>query len=105
MEDYTVTILQGATAKPDIHEELATTEKTTNKFDFKLYPNPVKGETVYLSDLEGSISYRIYTMAGQQVANGNTETNSINVGTLKSGIYIIEVSNGISVGPKCFIKN
>lgn len=105
VEDYTVTILQGATAKPDIYEELATTEKTTNKFDFKLYPNPVKGETVYLSDLEGSISYRIYTMAGQQVANGNTETNSINVGTLKSGIYIIEVSNGISVGSKRFIKN
>jgi len=40
----------------------------------------------------------------QQIANGNTDNNSVNVGTLKPGSYIIEVSDSKSIGTKRFIK-
>ncbi|WP_051269841.1 reprolysin-like metallopeptidase [Flavobacterium suncheonense] len=103
VEDYTVNLLPGTTAKTEVKESVETNENLS-KLDFKLYPNPVKGDILNLSNLDGTISYRIYSMTGQQIANGNTETNSINVSALKSGIYIIEVTDGMTVASKRFIK-
>ncbi|WP_442787762.1 reprolysin-like metallopeptidase [Flavobacterium suncheonense] len=103
VEDYTVNLLPGTTAKTEVKESVETNENLS-KLDFKLYPNPVKGDILNLSNLDGTISYRIYSMTGQQIANGNTETNSINVSALKSGIYTIEVTDGMTVASKRFIK-
>ena len=69
-----------------------------------MYPNPVKGETLYFTDIEGNASYRIFNLMGQQIANGYTDNNSVNVSTLKPGSYIIEVSDNASAGSKRFIK-
>jgi hypothetical protein len=128
VEDYTVNIVTGTTAKPETdnetidesivesnnetidesNNETVDASVTVNKEDsgisFKLYPNPVKDETLYFSGMENSSSYRIFNLMGQQIANGNTYNNSVNVGALATGIYIIQVSDGKSIGTKRFIK-
>ncbi|CAM3579468.1 hypothetical protein FSS13T_23950 [Flavobacterium saliperosum S13] len=106
VEDYSINIVAASTAKEDNDalNDSVTVKQEVNKLSFKVYPNPVKDGTLYFTDVESSASYRIYNLMGQQVKNGNTDNNSINVSTLKSGIYIIDISDGTSVGSKRFIK-
>ena len=113
VEDYTINITSGITrnSNPDLtSEEIKNSniepEQTTEvtKLDFKLYPNPVKGDVVNFTGMENTTSYRIYNQMGQQVASGYIEDNLVNVGTLNPAIYIIEVTDGKSVGTKRFIK-
>nr|WP_284698697.1 GEVED domain-containing protein [Flavobacterium lacisediminis] len=102
VEDYTINITS-VVAKNSEEVIIETTEVT--KLDFKLYPNPVKGDMINFSEMENTAtSYRIYNQMGQQVANGYIENNSVNVGSLMPAIYIIEVADGKSVGTKRFIK-
>ena len=94
VEDYTVNIT--ATAR---FEDNATTALT-----FNLYPNPVKGDVLNISNLETESSYRIFNMMGQELGKGKIENNNVFVGSLKAGAYLIEVSNGTSTATKRFIK-
>ena len=111
VEDYTINITSGVTKmsqENSFSEEIKNTEvetTETTKIEFKLYPNPVKGDVVNFTGMENTTTtYRIYNQMGQQVATGNIENNSVNVGTLNPAIYIIEVTDGKSVGTKRFIK-
>jgi chitodextrinase len=108
VEDYTINITSIHTRNS---EEVTSTKVDTNevteitKLDFKLYPNPVKGDNIYFSGMENNNStYRIFNQMGQQVASGNVDNNTINVSNLMSAIYIIEVTDGKSAGTKRFIK-
>jgi chitodextrinase len=107
VEDYTVAIA-GTTVKFETDnaaaEDSIQTKEETGKLSFKLYPNPVKGETLHFTTIENSASYSIYNLMGQQIKNGTTDNNTVNVSTLTPGIYIIEISDGISVGSNRFIK-
>ena len=109
VEDYTINIVTNTTRNAD--EVTTTKEETTEtneiaKIDFKLYPNPVKGDIVYFSGIENenATSYRIYNLMGQQVADGLIENNAVNVSALMPAIYIIEVTDGNSAASKRFIK-
>ncbi|TDR18239.1 putative secreted protein (Por secretion system target) [Flavobacterium cheniae] len=109
VEDYTINIVTNTTRSAD--EVTTTKEETTEineiaKINFKLYPNPVKGDIVYFSGIENenATSYRIYNLMGQQVADGLIENNAVNVSALMPAIYIIEVTDGNSAVSKRFIK-
>ena len=109
VEDYTINIVTNTTRSTD--QVTTTKEETTEtneiaKIDFKLYPNPVKGDIVYFSGIENEnpTSYRIYNLMGQQVADGLIENNAVNVSALMPAIYIIEVTDGNSAASKRFIK-
>ncbi len=114
VEDYNVNIITGATSKigddnesqigAETTDNLSAEKQEVSKLTFKLYPNPVKGGTLNFSGIDNSTSYRIFNLTGFQVASGNTDNSSINVGNLKPGIYIIEVSDGTSAGSNRFIK-
>ncbi|WP_333808812.1 reprolysin-like metallopeptidase [Flavobacterium sp.] len=106
VEDYTINITSLiAKDNNDFTTNVENNPKPeVTKLDFKLYPNPVKNDIVYLTEIENTSSYRIYNQMGQQIANGYIENNSVNVGTLMPAIYIIEITNGNSVGTKRFIK-
>ena len=93
VEDYTVNIT--STARFD---------ETSSKISFNLYPNPVKGDILNISNLETTSTYRIFNMMGQELGSGKIENDSIYVGSLKTGTFLIEVSNGISTTTKRFIK-
>ena len=94
VEDYTVNIT--ATARFD--------EENSAKISFNLYPNPVKGDVLNISNLESPSTYRIFNMMGQELGNGKIENDAIYVGGLKTGTFLIEVSNGTSTSIKRFIK-
>jgi len=96
VEDYTVNI--SLTAKMD---ETASNTAIT----FTLYPNPVNGNVLNIANLEQASDYRIFNMMGQELGNGRIENEgTINVGTLTSGTYLIEVSNENGKTTKRFIK-
>lgn len=94
VEDYTVNIT--ATARID--------ENTTASASFNLYPNPVKGDVLNISNLESPSTYKIYNMMGQELGSGKIENDAIYVGSLKTGTFLIEISNGTSTATKRFIK-
>ena len=94
VEDYTVNIT--ATARID--------ETSSAKISFNLYPNPVKGDILKIANLESPSTYRIYNMMGQEIGSGKIENESIYVGSLKVGTFLLEVSNGTSTTTKRFIK-
>ena len=94
VEDYTVNIT--ATGRID--------ETSTARISFNLYPNPVKGDVLNIANLESPSTYRIFNMMGQELGRGKIENESIYVGSLKTGTFLIEVSNGTSTATKRFIK-
>jgi chitodextrinase len=93
VEDYTVNI--SLTARDVVNNPTLS---------FNLYPNPVKGDMLNISNLETPSTYRIFNMMGQELGSGKIENESIYVGSLKSGTFLIEVSNGTSTSTKRFIK-
>ena len=94
VEDYTVNIT--STARID--------ETSPVKISFNLYPNPVKGDVLNISNIESPSAYTIYNMMGQELGSGKIENDAVYVGSLKSGTFLIEVSNGTTSTTKRFIK-
>jgi chitodextrinase len=95
VEDYTVNITSTARQEDEVSK---------NQISFNLYPNPVKGDVLNIDNLEADSSYRIYNMMGQELGNGKIENESISVGNLAAGTYLIEVSNVNGSTTKRFIK-
>ena len=62
-----------------------------------MYPNPTTTQlNIDLKNVTANASLAIYNTLGQSVLNVSnlTETNSINVSTLTSGVYFVTVTNG-----------
>jgi chitodextrinase len=94
VEDYTVNI--SLTAKIET--------SSNNTISFNLYPNPVNGDVLNISNLDVDSSYTIYNMMGQELGKGKIENESVYVGSLSAGTYLIEVSNANGATSKRFIK-
>ncbi|WP_395054286.1 reprolysin-like metallopeptidase [Flavobacterium sp.] len=94
VEDYTVNITSVAKMN----------ESSNNAISFNLYPNPVNGDVLNISNLEVDSNYRIYNLMGQELGKGKIENKSVNVGSLSSGTYLIEVSNQNGATSKRFVK-
>ncbi len=74
-----------------------------NTFNMKMYPNPVRDILhVETTGIENA-SYRIVNMLGQTVLRGSY-INQIEVGTLNSGMYFLEVNTGKKSVSQKFIK-
>ena len=72
--------------------------------DFTIYPNPVKGNTLYVKTLSGQEStYRVINMIGQTIMKGAL-SKELDVTNLKAGMYFIEVHDGEETTTKKFIK-
>lgn len=93
VEDYTINVTSSA-------KEIDATTPLT----FSLYPNPVKGDVLNISDFEGEASFRIFSAVGQELGNGKVVNNTINVGDLATGTYMIEVTTANGTNMKRFIK-
>ena len=78
VEDYTVNIT--ATAR---QEENTTAEVL-------VYPNPVEGNFLTVSESAAAANYHIYNVVGQEIAAGKVENNEIYVGNITAGTYLIE---------------
>jgi len=80
-------------------------EGFNSEVDFIIYPNPVNGSVlnVELHD-DVNATYRVLNMLGQTILTGNLENKSINVGSLESAVYFIEVNDGEETMVRKFIK-
>ena len=73
--------------------------------DFKLYPNPVKGNILNIELPEGDkFTYRIIDIMGKTIMNGSSE-GIINIDRLDAGIYMIEINDGEDIMMKRFVRN
>jgi chitodextrinase len=95
VEDYTINI--STTAR----QEETVAAKT---FEFTLYPNPVSGSILNVSDLKESSTYKMYNMVGQELGKGAVINNEISVDRLATGTYLLEISNKNGTLTKRFIK-
>lgn len=102
VEDYSINITaSGAIVNQEIAAGLVETNETAR---FALYPNPVVDElNVSLADNTG-YTFRITNTLGQQVSSGELSGNPIDVRTLKTGLYVIELNNGAKRIVKKFAK-
>jgi hypothetical protein len=71
----------------------------------KLYPNPATSELNFYLENESTVSVIISDVLGKVVLAETTQTNSVSVDKLKSGIYFVTVKtkNGAEAKVK-FIK-
>lgn len=61
----------------------------------KLYPNPAYGETVQIvSDDNGPKVVTVYDVFGKIVLTDKIYHNSLNIRSLNSGIYMLQIRNG-----------
>ncbi|MFM7018556.1 T9SS type A sorting domain-containing protein [Flavobacterium sp.] len=72
----------------------------------KVYPNPVSNGTLFIeSDLNSDKNVAIFDVLGKQVFNATTSNNAINVSQLKTGIYMVRITEeGNTVTKKLVIK-
>jgi hypothetical protein len=58
-----------------------------------MYPNPVSKGTLYItSNSSEAKSVLVYDILGKQVLNSKTSNNAVNVSSLKSGSYIVKIT-------------
>ncbi len=74
--------------------------------DFSVYPNPSSNGLVHIKSNTGdAMSVTIFDVLGKQVMNQTVSNNRLNVASLKSGIYIMKISqDNATVTKKLVIK-
>lgn len=77
-------------------EEVTAIDPTLIKQSIKLFPNPVNNGslTVELSETLGQVEVKLMTLTGTTLQSTTTlGTTTLKVGGMKSGIYILQLSN------------
>jgi chitodextrinase len=95
VEDYTINITSAA-------KEIETTETTV--MTVSLYPNPVTGGQLNVSNVKDGTDFRVVNTLGQQVAKGKIANGMINVSSINTGTYLLEVNVEGQTIVKRFIK-
>ncbi len=72
--------------------------------ELSVYPNPLKGNILYIKSNTINIDFTIVNMLGQQVAKGNTTNKSLDVRDLESGMYLIQFNVNNTIETRKFIK-
>ena len=69
--------------------------KDFNSLEVKLYPNPSNtGEVTITSANSADISVSVFDVLGKQFKNETFSNNTLNVSNLRSGIYILRITQG-----------
>ncbi len=88
----------GDLGTPGAINDFTLSTESLNKVSFKMYPNPATGSTLFIKSSNGdSMNITIYSTLGQQVINKKNVSSSINISSLESGIYIVQIRQGTSL--------
>lgn len=75
---------------------------------FSIYPNPSKNGIVNIKNTTGTL-INIYNMLGQKVftskVNSSFSVQTLNLSTLQSGLYLVQISDGTNTSVKKLILN
>jgi len=97
VEDYTINIGSKSSARE-------TKQVLVDGDDLVLYPNPVKGNVLYIKNsIYKNKAFTIKNNAGQKVRQGKLTNNQLNINQLPAGMYILEVDTGNKLVRKKFI--
>jgi len=66
--------------------------KDNNEPTFKVYPNPAK-DLVYIAGTEGMANVTMFDVQGRVVKLVSTQSNTIQVSDLPTGMYIVRIEN------------
>lgn len=80
---------------------------SNNQLKIGVYPNPAQHE-LYVTGWDYSstpMNYQISSIEGKQVANGVVSERPIELGTLKSGVYLLRLSNSKGSSILKIVKN
>jgi chitodextrinase len=78
-------------------------DATANLNDIRMYPNPLKGDILSLSVVTSG-EYRILNSLGQQILSGKIDNGTVSVGTITTGVYLLELNTNGQTVIKRFIK-
>ena len=81
-------------------------ENETILESFKMYPNPLKGNNLFIKTGQNS-TIKIYNVLGKLILSDivNSNKNKVDVSSLQKGIYLIKVTSGNSTTTKKLIKS
>lgn len=106
--------IRGASWKGDIAIDdifIKTIHTAITDETFKVYPNPVKSDMLFVKtnnnseeDSEKETSFQISNLVGQKFLSGTVTSQPINVSSLSSGTYLLTLTNGHSKVVKKIIK-
>jgi len=73
---------------------------------YRLFPNPVKDQLMISSDGTKQLNLEIYSITGTKVYSENISglENSINVGKLSKGLYLVKLNDGVNIYTARVIK-
>jgi surface protein len=80
-----------------------STEDYLNSESITIFPNPTN-DFLMINGIENSVNISIYNLLGAKVI-AKSNTDKIDVSELSKGVYIINISDGVSQTNKKFIKN
>jgi len=80
--------------------------KDVKQSNFKVYPNPVKGNYLYIETSE-NLNVEVFDVLGKQVltAKVNSDVQNINISALKNGVYLLRLNSENGSMTKKLIKN
>ncbi|CAM3822165.1 MULTISPECIES: M4 family metallopeptidase [Flavobacterium] len=87
-----------------IVSNLSTITEVQETISFSMYPNPVKGDYLNVISNDGMKDYKVYNLVGQLVLQGQIKNDQVNVSSLNSGVYVIELNTYKEKITKKFIK-
>lgn len=104
IDQVTVTGINGTGTAGSTIQLVSSRKVVTESSALIIYPNPVS-DAILNVELLGTdkINYKILSMTGQILSSGVT-SKEINVSTLKTGFYFIQIQDGEDVLIKKFIK-
>jgi chitodextrinase len=92
VEDYTVNIVSSARQDNPISADRLGNESSLNLI---AYPNPAADFVqVKLASKSNNITYKIVNVIGRVVQSGRLDSSNLNVSSLNTGMYILEVNDG-----------
>lgn len=103
VEDYTVNITAAA---PKAIARAGSDASNGTKINevVTVYPNPVQGNTLYVTGIQNNQQYIIENAAGKRMKSARFNGNKADIGSLPAGVYFIKILSGDSVVNRKFIK-
>ncbi len=74
---------------------IAQNPKSEEIAEFKLYPNPVYEDVVYMTSKEnGTKAVVVYDVFGEVVLTDRISSNALSISRLIPGVYVLQVTEG-----------
>ena len=74
---------------------LATSNVNSVQSELVILPNPVKGDTLFVRNAKNNSDFEIFDASGKLIKKGKITNNSVDVRTIKSGVYIIKINEAV----------